>query len=96
MRLLQDVEKAGSDIDTYVSTLDEILLQKIHSIHSLRENLLVFKDHLKQEELLSKIIAGQNTEEMPGVGIKIEEEFGLGHGVKMEGDIQLLDDLGNF
>jgi hypothetical protein len=102
MKLLQDVDKAGSDVDKYVETLDQILASKVQSINSLRSQLLVFKDHLKQEELLSTIISNQgggaednningNQEEKEDIG---KEGFNLKEDEDLfNNDVQLLDNL---
>ena len=54
MKILQEVDKPGSDVDAYVNALDEILLMKASSIINLREKLHQFKNHLKQEEVLAR------------------------------------------
>ena len=106
MKLLQDVDKAGSDVDKYVETLDQILATKLKSIMALRSQLLVFKDHLKQEELLSNVLSNQGNGSGNPDGNQIEVEgrerlesdvFRLN--VKEEeedlfnSDVQLLDNL---
>lgn len=55
MTLLNEVDKPGSDVEIYVKKLDEVLLNKIKIIASLRKNLLQFYSHLKSEEQMSKL-----------------------------------------
>ena len=52
--LLHEVDKPGSDVDEYVENLDAILLHKLEIITILRSRLVGFKEHLKEEETLSK------------------------------------------
>lgn len=52
--LLKDVEKAGSDIEYYISSLQKMLQDKKSSITNLKQSLLNFKKHLKEEENLSQ------------------------------------------
>jgi len=54
MKLLQELDKPGSDADAYANSLDETLENKLKVINSLREKLAVFRTHLKQEKELSK------------------------------------------
>lgn len=54
MMLLHEVDKPGSDVDEYVDSLDSILAHKVDIISALRLRLSTFKNHLKEEELLSK------------------------------------------
>lgn len=54
MILLTEVDKPGSDVDHYVDNLDQLLLSKISLINGLRNKLKTFKQHLVEEELLSK------------------------------------------
>lgn len=54
MMLLHEVDKPGSDVDEYVTNLDSILAHKVELISNLRGRLKTFKDHLKEEETLSK------------------------------------------
>lgn len=54
MMLLHEVDKPGSDVDEYVTSLDAILAHKIELMSHLRGRLKDFKDHLKEEEMLSK------------------------------------------
>jgi len=54
MQLLHKVDKPGSDVDSYVVSLDKILAEKIESIYDLRHKLSVFQNHLLEEDALSK------------------------------------------
>lgn len=53
--LLHDVDKPGSDIEDYVSSLDSILLHKMELIGLVRQRLIDFYTHLKMEENLQKL-----------------------------------------
>jgi len=55
MTLLNEVDKPGSDVETYAKGLDRVLLKKIEIITALRERLLNFYSHLKTEEHMSKL-----------------------------------------
>ena len=55
MMLLHEVDKPGSDIEEYVSSLDAILLHKMELISVVRQRLLDFYTHLKTEENLQKL-----------------------------------------
>ena len=55
MTLLNEVDKPGSDVETYARGLDRVLLKKIEIITDLRERLLNFYSHLKTEEHMSKL-----------------------------------------
>jgi len=55
MHLLSEVDKPGSDIEKYVSSLDAILLHKLELITHLRSRLAEFHGHLKLEAGLSKL-----------------------------------------
>lgn len=54
MKLLNEVDKPGSDVDEYVQNLEQILNDKANLINQLKDKLKCFKDHLQQEEALSK------------------------------------------
>lgn len=53
--LLHEVDKPGSDIEEYVSSLDAILLHKMELISVVRQRLVDFYTHLKMEENLQKL-----------------------------------------
>jgi lipopolysaccharide biosynthesis regulator YciM len=55
MMLLHEVDKPGSDIEVYVSSLDAILLHKMELISVVRQRLVDFYTHLKMEENLQKL-----------------------------------------
>jgi len=88
MLLLHEVDKPGSDVEEYVTSLDAILAHKMEVISVLRGRLLGFHEHLKQEEGLSKRFYDQQTEVMDVFNLQNEE--GL-NGEK--DDVQLLEDL---
>jgi hypothetical protein len=50
MSLLNEVDKAGSDVERYVLDLDKILAKKMKMIADLRGVLSTFYVHLKTEE----------------------------------------------
>jgi len=54
MMLLHEVDKPGSDVDDYVGSLDQLLCHKMELIQVMRNKLVIFREHLKEEELLSK------------------------------------------
>jgi len=56
MALLTEVDQPGSAIDQYVEKLDAILRQKMDGILELKSKLDRFKEHLKQEEIMSATI----------------------------------------
>eukprot|EP01006_Ploeotia_vitrea_P041220 TRINITY_DN66494_c9_g9_i1.p1 TRINITY_DN66494_c9_g9~~TRINITY_DN66494_c9_g9_i1.p1 ORF type:complete len:822 (+),score=447.92 TRINITY_DN66494_c9_g9_i1:98-2467(+) len=53
MELLKQFDQLGYSVDDYVGQLDAILASKIASIKDLRDRIAMFKDHLKEEEILS-------------------------------------------
>ena len=50
MKILKDVDQAGSDVEQYVGKLDKILLRKIDMMQELRRKALDFYRNLKTEE----------------------------------------------
>jgi kinesin family protein 2/24 len=52
--LLKEVETPGSQIDTYISKLDALLISQIQQANTLRKMLGEFQQHLKEEEELNK------------------------------------------
>ena len=54
MLILNEVERPASDIDDYVINLENMLNYKIDIINGLKSKLLRLKDHLKEEENISK------------------------------------------
>jgi len=86
MVLLSEVEKPASDIDEYVNNLDAILAHKADMINMLRTRMHKFREHLREEEALSKKFHEQKNEMM--------DIFDLNAGDHFKSDeIQLLDDL---
>ena len=53
MTLLNEVDKAGSDVERFVVDLDKILAKKMRMIADLRSKLSNFYVHLKTEEQMS-------------------------------------------
>lgn len=53
MVLLNEVDKPGSDIDSYVTNLDKIMLEQQVKIISIRKRLYYLYTKLKNEEALS-------------------------------------------
>ena len=51
--ILHDVDKPGSDIDSYVNSLDNLLNKKLELINAMKPRITSFKEHLKEEESLS-------------------------------------------
>ena len=88
MVLLNDVDKPASDIDEYVDSLDAILAHKLELITVSRSRLVKFKEHLREEEILSKKFYEQRNEVMDIFDLNNN----AGENFKNE-DMQLLDDL---
>jgi len=86
MQILQEVDKPGSDIEAYASSLDSILAQKLETISSLRSRLKDFQEHLKTEQKLSKEFFQQQTD--------INDVFDL-HDDKAADNQMLTNDLDN-
>lgn len=55
MMILNEVDKPGSDIEEYVSSLDAILRHKMELISVVRQRLVDFYTHIKMEEKLQKL-----------------------------------------
>jgi kinesin family protein 2/24 len=51
---LNSVDRPGSDVDAYVAGLDRILRLKAQYIGDIRQRVDLFKDHLHQEDTLSR------------------------------------------
>ena len=86
MMLLHEVDKPGSDVDYYVDSLDTLLGNKINLIQAIKNKLKVFKQHLLEEEVLSKKFYEKKNEVMDVFDLK-NEHNSLGN------DMQLLDNL---
>lgn len=54
MMILHEVDKPGSNVEEYISSLDSMLLGNMDMIKALRRQVLTFNKHLKEEEHLSK------------------------------------------
>jgi kinesin family protein 2/24 len=54
MMLINEVDKPGSDIDSYVTSLDKLFQEKAEKIQNIRTRLLKFHRMLKEEEILAK------------------------------------------
>ena len=55
MSILKEVDKPGSDVQTYVENLDKILVNKIEMMTTLRKQLLDFYKNIKTEEQMLKL-----------------------------------------
>ena len=84
MMLLNEVDKPGSDVDEYVDSIDAILCHKIEIVNILRGKLLNFREHLREEEILSKKFYEQRGEML--------DVFDLNDNDRYE-DLQLLGNL---
>lgn len=60
MNIINEVDKPGSDIEIYTSTLDNLLLDKVEKINSLRKRLYRFRIMLKDEEILASRFSNSN------------------------------------
>lgn len=87
MMLLHEVDKPGSDVDEYVDSLEAVLAHKMELIAGLRNRMLKFKEHLVEEELLSKKFYEQRAE--------VLDVFDLDDNdiLNKNGEMQLLDDF---
>lgn len=90
MLLLHEVDKPGSDVDEYVDSLDALLTHKMEIISVLKSRLIQFKDHLKEEELLSKKFYEQRSAMLDVFDLNSGGNIGTNE------DLQLLEDLPNF
>jgi len=59
MGLLNEVDKPGSDVESYVASLDRLLTEKMTMITQMRKKLIDFHTHLKTEEAMSKLYQQQ-------------------------------------
>ena len=84
MILLNEVDKPGSDVDEYVDSIDAILCHKIEIINVVRERLINFREHLREEEILSKKFYEQRGE--------IVDVFDL-NDIDRNEDLELLSNL---
>lgn len=74
MNLLHAVDQPQSNIEDYVCNLDKILLDKIEMIGKLRQKLVTFYTHLRQEENLQKLYQEKQAGMFDGDG----ENYGAG------------------
>jgi len=51
---LNNVDRPGSDVDAYVAALDKSLQLKAQFMNDIRQRLDIFKEHLSQEDALSR------------------------------------------
>jgi len=51
---LNNVDRPGSDVDAYVAGLDRILNLKANYIGDIRGRVDLFKEHLQQEDAISR------------------------------------------
>lgn len=72
-----------------MDSLDSILLQKQDMITQLRSQLVQFKNHLKEEDLLSKKFYEQRQQIFDVFDLNSDQNFG-------NDDLQLLDNLPDF
>lgn len=65
MVLLHEVDKPGSNVDEYLSSLDEIMLGNMQMIQGIRKRVKKFERHLREEENLSqRFYESQRDEDM--------------------------------
>jgi hypothetical protein len=86
MMLVHEVDKPGSDVDEFVDNLDALLLHKMELINLLRTKLLTFKQHLKEEDMLSKRFYEKKSEVMDIFDLKTDNQH-------VSNEMQLLDNL---
>ena len=84
MMLINEVDKPGSDIDSYVTSLDKILKEKADKIEKTRAKLLKFQNLLKEEEYLSQKF------------YQFQNEFGNDDNFLDKGNKDIFDDIDNF
>ncbi len=78
MSLINEVDKPGSEIENYVSSLDKVLAEKVDKINSLRSRLQKFNILLKDEGALSsKFNSYENFEvyDIPKNEYNLEDEL---------------------
>ena len=74
MMILHEVDKPGSNVEEYISSLDSLLFGNMDMIKCLRKQLLTFSKHLKEEEQLSKKFYEQQMNE-PDLDDDMEEDY---------------------
>ena len=55
MTIIKEVDKQGSDVESYVEKLDKILTKKIDMMIELRGQVLDFYKNIKTEEQMAKL-----------------------------------------
>ena len=75
MMILHEVDKPGSNVEEYISSLDSMLLSNMGMIKGLRKQLLTFNKHLKEEEQLSKKFYEQQLNEGAFEDDDMEDDF---------------------
>ena len=73
MAILKNVDKPGSDVESYVEQLDKILVRKIEMMVDLRRHVLDFYKNIKTEEQLAKLY--QKLQESQEDGYNQEEDY---------------------
>lgn len=57
--MIEEVDKPGSEITTYIENLEGVLTQHLADINSLQSRLFSFRDKLKEEHRLNNICQSQ-------------------------------------
>lgn len=91
MELLHNVDIPGSNVDEYVKNLDNMLNEKQELLTSLKVKITNFRDHLKEEEVLSKKFYEQRSHVAELFDTESQQHSKL-HQLPNE-DFQLLEDL---
>lgn len=55
MTLISEVDKSGSDVESYVKNLDLMLQKKMQLIGAIRKKVFDFNTHLQLEKMLQNI-----------------------------------------
>lgn len=53
-KMLEEIDKPGSDIEKYIQSMEKILEEKKEAINYLQEKIICFKGKLKEEQILSE------------------------------------------
>jgi hypothetical protein len=54
MNLVNEVEKPGSDIESYINSMERVYNQQLEKINFMKTRLVNFKNLLKEEEEVSQ------------------------------------------
>ena len=65
MTILHEVDRPASEIDVYITNLEAALNKKLELINGMKGRLTSFKQHLVEEESLSKEFYHQRNEALP-------------------------------